>query len=750
MAEHTGVSPSDELRNWCRGEGLDLKHAFMLTGVPEDTDIAYIEENVQAVKALGRVRVRGKRFDPQQNSLVVLCASREVVDPTRIPPEIVPSGGGPTWKVIISDEFSNSADGFDEKLFRLLKEEGKTLGDISTLHAKSTPQVQVSSPESIIRAVSDLLEKTAKPHSESHAYKRLRIFSGTSPTPAGEENLENWLEQAKLMVEESNCSDGEKRRRIVESLKGSALEIFQAVKVADPQASPVAYIEAIESSFGSMESGEDLYFAYRTMQQQSGERLSDFLRRLDRSLTKIVQRGGLPAALVDQARVEQLLRGAVDSDLMLIHLRLRERKNNPPTFLKLLNEIKEEEQYEATRQKMNTPSRRQHIRTVHACEERSSEIDELKELRTDIKKWITKAGEQTDKLTKTPTTDTDSRAKEKLTHPEHESEVQMLKRQVQELQSQLTVMAVQQVHSTSYRGRSFKQSSDPPGRELPRERGELAKHDTFFCYRCGEDGHIATKCKDPENLPKVIQKLIRALHTRSTEKKEPKRNPSDKNCAVKKSLVKTMPTSSLPQGLVGPSSTIPVKVAGHSCQALLDSGSQVTIVFESWYSRHLSHIPLHPVTGLAIWGLSESSYPYRGYIVVDFEFPKELSGDNQSISVLALVCPEPQTSDHIPVIIGTNANLFKRLAQLCQGTADSHQSHSFRVQPLLSPVLHSNQSCKQDTDGLVGKVKWLGPGPLTLAPRVESYVTCSVEPTQSLSKEILLVETPSSLNFRME
>ncbi|KAL6478669.1 hypothetical protein MHYP_G00121020 [Metynnis hypsauchen] len=278
-------------------------------------------------------------------------------------------------------------------------------------------------------------------------------------------------------------------------------------------------------------------------------------------------------------------------------------------------------------------------------------------------------------------------------------------------------MAVQQVPSTSYRlGRSFNQSSDAPGHGLPRESGPLAKiHDTFFCYRCGEDGHIATKCQDPENLPKVIQKLIRALRTRSTDKKEPKMYPKDKNCAVKKSLVKTIPASGLPQGLVGPSSTIPVKVGGHSCQALLDSGSQVTIVFENWYSRHLSHIPLHPVTGLAIWGLSESSYPYRGYIVVDFEFPKELSGINQSISVLAL------------------------------GTADSPKSHSFRVQPLLTQALQPHQTGKQDTDGLVGEVRWQGPGPLTIAPWVERYIACSVEPIQSLFKEILLIETPSSL-----
>ncbi|KAL7824290.1 hypothetical protein SRHO_G00346460 [Serrasalmus rhombeus] len=124
MAEPSRIPSSVELRNWCRGEGLDIKHVFMLTGVPEDTDVAYIEETMQSIKALGRVRVRGKMFDPQQNSLVVFCECREVVDITRVPSEVIPSDGRATWKLIISDEPSSSTEDFTEKLSRLLREEG--------------------------------------------------------------------------------------------------------------------------------------------------------------------------------------------------------------------------------------------------------------------------------------------------------------------------------------------------------------------------------------------------------------------------------------------------------------------------------------------------------------------------------------------------------------------------------------------------------------------------------------------------
>ncbi|KAK3558546.1 hypothetical protein QTP86_019012, partial [Hemibagrus guttatus] len=63
-------------------------------------------------------------------------------------------------------------------------------------------------------------------------------------------------------------------------------------------------------------------------------------------------------------------------------------------------------------------------------------------------------------------------------------------------------------------------------------------------------------------------------------------------------------SSSLPKGLVGPASTVMVKLNGQECQALLDTGSQVTILFDNWFSRNPPDVPIHPLTGLSIWGLS--------------------------------------------------------------------------------------------------------------------------------------------------
>ncbi|XP_076149290.1 paraneoplastic antigen Ma1 homolog [Alosa pseudoharengus] len=209
--------------------------------------------------------------------------------------------------------------------------------------------------EQFLKSIGEILEKTKRPVvPENTAFRRLRAFSGNIPSPAGEETLDTWLMQAHLMVDECECSNGEKRKRIIESLKGPALEIAQAVRSSDPNASPNDYLEALERAFGSSESGEDLYYAFRALRQNHGERLSDFLRRIEHALTKVVFRGGVTANQRDRVRIEQLLRGAIESDLMLVQLRLRERKDSPLSFLQLLTEIREEEDQQSLRQKPTT------------------------------------------------------------------------------------------------------------------------------------------------------------------------------------------------------------------------------------------------------------------------------------------------------------------------------------------------------------------------------------------------------------
>ncbi len=150
------------------------------------------------------------------------------------------------------------------------------------------------------------------------------------------------------------------------------------------------------------------------------------------------------------------------------------------------------------------------------------------------------------------------------------------------------------------------------------------------------------------------------------------------------------------------------------------------------------------MSGLAVWGLSDSSYPYIGYVVVDIEFQEKAIGGAESLSVLALICPGPTSPDQTAVIIGTNASLFSRLAQLCKESTGTDIVHTLgiQVESTSEDVVPSSQTgtVPFDMDDAVGCVKWPGPESLNLPPRGGCCVKCEVEMTESLGRTVLMVD----------
>uniref|UniRef100_A0A0S7EJ18 PNMA1 n=1 Tax=Poeciliopsis prolifica TaxID=188132 RepID=A0A0S7EJ18_9TELE len=199
------------LENWCTGEGLDASRAIVVKQVPIQTTVEHIEETLMTIKALGRVRVRGRMFNPQLQSLMVLCECSERVNTKTIPLDVPSIEGGELWTL---------HGPTDEENVNTEKRQSDPLSQDSSTSAEeaATPEMLSSDPmpgnsaESIIRAVGDLLAKTMRPAQESNVFRRLRAYSGISPTPPGEESLDTWMEQAQLMVDESDCSIREKRK----------------------------------------------------------------------------------------------------------------------------------------------------------------------------------------------------------------------------------------------------------------------------------------------------------------------------------------------------------------------------------------------------------------------------------------------------------------------------------------------------------------------------------------------------------
>lgn len=153
--------------------------------------MAHIEDLTQSVKAWGRVRVRATKAGSSPFKQLVLCECRETINPELVPTELFSAEGEEPWKVVVVQRSVPISADFEEKLARFLVGEGKSLTDLQGLLSPSGSSA--SSLEANIRAVGELLEKTGKPPSDN-VYRRLRTFSGTVPTPQGEETLEGWID----------------------------------------------------------------------------------------------------------------------------------------------------------------------------------------------------------------------------------------------------------------------------------------------------------------------------------------------------------------------------------------------------------------------------------------------------------------------------------------------------------------------------------------------------------------------------
>ncbi|KAL7827110.1 hypothetical protein SRHO_G00328280 [Serrasalmus rhombeus] len=318
------------------------------------------------------------------------------------------------------------------------------------------------------------------------------------------------------------------------------------------------------------------------MQQHSGE-------KLERALTKVVQKRGLPSAQRDRARVEQLPRGATKSELMLVQLRLRERRSSPPLFLELLNEVREEEDRQLVRRKQTPVAVKATVRQLSATEDIAADLSETARLRTEIDKL--KISKLSNEKGNGPQVNGEDNSKQsrKMACVEDRNEVQGIQKQVSDIQHQLQAMAV------TFKDTTLKAQRSRPGRELSvrlpssaqgeqrKESTEMRQRDMFFCYHSGEDGHVARRCMAAEDTSKVVSKLISALKKQKHEEASSvNANNLERRCHVKTSSVCTPKLPGLPEGLVGKSSLSRVIIEGHACTALMDSGSTVTIIFDQW------------------------------------------------------------------------------------------------------------------------------------------------------------------------
>ncbi len=330
---------------------------------------------------------------------------------------------------------------------------------------------EMINPPEIQKVVVEHIVKTDSVVSHLHGSSRLRVFSGKTVRPSNEVDYETWRTNVDLFLTDPSVSDLDRSRKIFDSLLPPAADI---VKHLGPQALPNAYLELLNSAYGTVADGDECFAKFLSTFQNHGEKPSEYLHRLQVVLNTAVKRGGVLFTDLNRHLLKQFCRGCWDNAL-ISDLQLEKKKDSPPSFAELLLLLRVEEDKQvakASRMKHHLGSSRptsqavkspavSHVHSTCSCTvvEQSSELAQLKKMVTQLQKQLSVltssfgACSTSSPMSQTKSTDTVTIRKK-----------------------------------TGHTGKQFKASSKPSSPLRP-----------GYCFNCGEDGHISSHCDQPSN-----------------------------------------------------------------------------------------------------------------------------------------------------------------------------------------------------------------------------------------------------------
>lgn len=345
---------------------------------------------------------------------------------------------------------------------------------------KSDPVVRKKTPKSALNALTPdelnppevqriVVEHVIKNDAsavQAHS-KWLRSFSGRVPKPPGEADFDTWCLHVDLLLQDSLPPDVQ-RRRILESLLPPASDVVKQLGSAAP---PQDYVKLLDSAYGLVEDGDEIFARFLNTHQDTGEKASDYLQRLQTILSTAVRRNGVKQSSANRHLLKQFQRGCWDHSLILT-LQLESKTKTPPDFAELLLLLRTEEDRRAA--KLDRMQRHiggsKHKVTSHT------------QFATDVSAYGDPGVLQACL-----------------------SETKALRKQVADLQMQL-----KSSKSKKKEGREPKLVESPkviPAKaEIKVQQVTSKPPKPWFCFRCGEDGHVARLCEGSINKALVDQK----------------------------------------------------------------------------------------------------------------------------------------------------------------------------------------------------------------------------------------------------
>ncbi|KAK3506708.1 hypothetical protein QTP70_015905 [Hemibagrus guttatus] len=296
---------------------------------------------------------------------------------------------------------------------------------------------------------------------------RLRVFSGRISRPPSEVEYETWRTGVELLLQDPTVSDYHRVRRICESLLSPAVDIVKSVGLT---ASPSTYLQLLDSAFATIEDADELFAKFLNVFQNPGEKPSAYLRRLHVALQSAMRQSGVLGSDIDKHLLKQICRGCWESSL-ITELQLERKKLSPPTFAELMTLLRTLESKHVSK----NACMKQHLGGVKQPAVMQSQL-----------------AAESDVTRLNPIT----------AH---------LASQIAELQSQLAMLTSKQSRDKpNPKLNPFKSSNQgavgSKGKPRVPDKRHPVRLKPGYCFRCGEDGHIASSCSNDPNPALVSEK----------------------------------------------------------------------------------------------------------------------------------------------------------------------------------------------------------------------------------------------------
>ncbi|XP_077051656.1 paraneoplastic antigen Ma3 homolog [Siphateles boraxobius] len=359
--------------------------------------------------------------------------------------------------------------------------------NLSPLHAPPSPlhvDESMLNPPQIQRVVVEHVICNESAHSPLRQ-SGIRTFSRRTPKPNGEVDYETWHTQVDLLLSYPPSPDSQKVRMILESLLSPVADIVKPLGV---NCSLSSYLNQIKSAFGVVEDGEELFATFLKLNQNAGKKSSAYLQRLHTLLTRAIPRGGASAADSRKHLLRQFCRGCWDQ-AMIIGLQLEHRKDNPPTFPELLLSVRTEEDKKAAK----LDQMKKHLGNTKAAAHAHSVYG--------IPVNVEPSPEPTNKCLHDETL--------KL-----KGEIAVLKKQDAYLSRKGETRDYEIKSGKNGKGSAI--TSDCLVSSYNVTSGSTTMPKPWFCFKCGEDGHIAVRCSNDPN-PELVRKKNSKLRERREE-----------------------------------------------------------------------------------------------------------------------------------------------------------------------------------------------------------------------------------------